>query len=266
MSKIYKVVLVGCIGLTLFLRCSSDITSTDDLASLKDFSEIAQQLEQAYQCVSQSALDTVFISWQQTIRPYSSDEINALSDSIRQVYDIFQAFYCPWDLDRVTGGEHENFETDFRYIVVQNSLHFAVVDTNPQYYYYRGVSIWERMIPDFRPRFDAPTFPVVYLSALADSMIYQYLYQPDRTPEPDHHQRVAFLREAIQLTHHHWTSDYHKATMPIVSHIYMNEMFTQALVTFRVFYQFGQSYLERSDDRWILIHSELTGIELLLNT
>ncbi len=261
MNKIYKVVLMGCVGLTLFWECSSDITSTDDIASVKDFSEIAQQLEHAYQCRSQSELDTAFISWKQIIRPYSSDEINVFSDTIRQVYDIFQAFYSPWDLDRITGGEHENFETAFRYIVVQNSIHFAVVDTNPQYYYYLGVSILERAIPDFRPRLNEATFPVVYLSASADSMIYQYLYQSDRTPESDHQQRVAFLREAIQLTHHHWISDYHKATMPIVSYIYMNDMFTQALVTFRVFYQFGQSYLERSDDRWILMHSELTAIE-----
>ena len=262
MNKLYKIVLICYIGITLFWRCSSDITSTgDDFTPLKDFSEIAQQLEHAYQNGSQSALDTAFISWQQIIPTYSSNEINAHSDTIRQVYDIFQAFYCPWDLNRITGGEHENFETDYRYIVVQNNLQFAVIDTNPQYYFYQGVSIWEGTIQDFRPNLDDATFPFVYLSALADSMIYQYLYQPDGTLEPDHQQRVDFLREAIQLTHHHWISDYHKTTMPVVSHIYINEMFTQALVTFRVFYQFGQSYMERLDNRWILIHSKLTGIE-----
>ena len=233
--------------------------SPDD--SLKDFSKIAQQLEHAYQLGSQSSLDTVFTAWQQIVSLYSPDEITRFSDTVRQVYNIFQISYCPTDLDRITGGEHENFETDFRYTVIQNSLNFAIVDTNPQYYYYRGVTISERIISDFRPQSNETSLPVVYLSAQADSMIYQYLYQSDGTPKPDHQQRVAFLREAMQLTHHHWINDYHKATMPIVSNIYMNEMFTQALVTFRVFYQFGQAYLERSNNRWNLIHSELTGIE-----
>lgn len=243
--------------------CKSTPTSpnTSPGDSLKDFGEITNQLEHAYQNGSQSALDTVFTAWQQIIRPYSTDEITSFSDTIRQVYDVFQSFYCPTDLNRITGGEHENFETDFRYIVVQNSLYFAVVDTNPQYYYYMGVTSWEGTIPDFRPQPNEAAFPVVYLSAQADSMVYWYLYQSDGTPKPDHQQRVAFLREAMQLTHHHWINDYHKDTMPIVSHIYMNEMFTQALVTFRVFYQFGQAYLERSNNRWNLIHSELTAIE-----
>lgn len=262
MNKLYKIVFLGYIGLTLFWACTKDMTSIgDDLAPLKEFSEIAEQLEHAYQSASQSALDTAFISWQQIIPPYSTDDIDAMSDTIRHVYDIFREFYCPWNLDRITGGAHEDFETEFRYIVIQNSLNFAIVDTNPQYYFYRDVTILERTIPDFRPEPKESTFPFVYLSSLADSMIYQFLYKPDRTPKPDHQQRVAFLREAIQLTHHHWINDYHKATMPIISHIYLNEMFTQAFVTFRVFYQFGESYLERSDDKWIIIYSKLTSIE-----
>lgn len=262
MHKIWKVqILAFCAGLVLFWKCSDKIISTDDPALSEDFNKIAQQLERAYQSGSQSALNTVFKMWQQTIPPYSSDVINSFSDTIQQVYNVFQSFYCPTELNRITGGEHENFETDFRYIVVQNSLNFALVDTNPQYYYYRGVTILERTIPDFRPLPNEAAYPVVYLSAQADSVIYNFLYKSDGSPEPDHKQRLAFLQEAMQLTHHHWISDYHKATMPIVEHIYINESLTQALVTFRVFYQFGQSYLERLNNRWILIHSELSGIE-----
>lgn len=252
---------VLCSGLLLFWGCSDDISSSGERPSLKKFNEIAQQLDSAYQSGSQSALDTVFAVWQQRIPPYSPNEISAFSDTIRQVYEIFRTFYCPTDLDKITGGAHENFESNFRYIVVQNSLKFAIVDTNPQYYYYQGVTTWERTISDFRPRPEDNTFPIVYLSDSANSMIYNYLYQSDGVPKQDHQQRAAFLREAIQLTHHHWINDYHKATMPIVSNIYMNEEFTQALVTFRVFYQFGETYLERSDNKWSLIHSRLTGIE-----
>jgi hypothetical protein len=260
--KIQKyVALVSFAGVALFMRCSVGSTSPDDNTILNDFYIIARQLERAFQHGSQSELDTVFAMWQQAIHPYSSAEITALSDTVRQIYEIFKTFYCPNDLYRVTGGEHENFETIFRYIVVQNSLNYAVVDTDPRYYYYAGVTILERSIPDFRPQLNETDFPVVYLSASADSVIYRYLYQSDGIAKPDHRQRVSFLREAMQLTHHHWISNYHKATMPVVSHIYINERVTQAVVTFRVFYQFGNAYLERSNGSWILIHSELTAIE-----
>lgn len=261
MPKLKNLILIISISIFLFYECSDEINSPDESILSKDFSEIAQKLEQAYQNGSQSLLDTVFMAWQQTVQPYSHDEISDLSDTVQQVYYVFQAFYTPTDLDRITGGEHENFETDFRYIVLQNNLYFAVADTNPQYYYYYGVTTWEGNIPDFRPTPNESIFPFVYLTSQADSMIYQYLYKLDGTRKDDHEQRVTFLRKAMQLTHHHWISDYHKATMPIVSHIYLNEMLTQALVTFRVFYQFGEAYFERSNNNWVLIYSKLTGIE-----
>lgn len=254
-------VLIIITGLALFLRCSEGVTSPEDDTTIKNFSEIGQKLEQVYQRGSQSALDTVFTMWQKVIRPYSTSEITLLSDTVKHVYDVFQAFYSPSNLNRITGGIHENFETRFRYVVIQNRMHFAIADTNPKYYYYQGVKLTEGEIYDFRPQPEDKVFPVVYLSASADSMIYRYLYESDGKPKPDHQQRISFLREAIQLTHHHWINDYHKITMPEVSCIYMNRNFTQALVMFRVFYQFGEAYLEWSNNRWNLMYSKLTAIE-----
>lgn len=262
MHRIEKVmVLIFISGLALFLRCSKGVTSPEEDTTLINFSEIGQKLEQAYQRGSQSSLDTVFTMWQKAIRPYSTFEIAQLSDTVKHVYEVFQIFYSPNNLNRITGGTHENFETNFRYVVVQNRMQCAIVDTNPKYYYYQGVKIREREIHDFRPQPEDKGFPVVYLSTVADSMIYQYLYQSDGKPKPDHQQRVSFLRKAIQLTHHHWINDYHKVTMPEVSRIYINENLIQALVMFRVFYQFGNAYLEWSNNRWNLMYSKLTAIE-----
>ena len=70
-----------------------------------------------------------------------------------------------------------------------------------------------------------------------------------------------FLRQAVQLNHHHWISDYQKATMPVVSQIYVDESLSHALVNFRVFYQFGEAYLERKNGGWKLLSSKLTAIE-----
>lgn len=241
--------------------CVRDMASSPEQLSPPDYSHLAQLLEEAYQQHSQDALNVFFDSWMDILPAFTPQEIAALPDTIRQIYRIFREFHSPTDLNRLTGGEHENFETDFRYIVVQNSMRFAVVDTTPRYYYYRGVTSREKQIQDFRPPQGELPMPVVYLSAQADSMIYHFLFQPDGEPRADHQNRVDFLRQAMQLTHHHWISDYHKATMPIVSQIYVDDSLKQALVNFRVFYQFGEAYLEQRNNEWTLISSRLTAIE-----
>lgn len=258
-----RIVAVFFISIVIifFVKCSEGINNPDDSPLTIDFNEIGQQLERSYRLDSQRELDMVFAMWQNAIPPFKAAEREAFSDTVRQIYEIFEEFYCPEDLKRITGGYHENLETKFRYIVAQNSVNYTIVDTNPQFYFYKGIEILKRTIPDFRPQPKEINFPVVYLSASADSMIYKFLYQSDGTPEPDHQKRVEFLRKAMQLTHHHWIGDYHKATMPIVSTVYIDKTLTQALVLFRVFYQFGNTYMERSDNRWRIIYSKLTAIE-----
>ncbi len=258
-QKMLKIILLLCILVSW--GCNDEITSPNAILPSGNFRDFEQNLERAYQHQSQSELNTVFESWQNTIPPYSSEEMATFSDTIQQVYAIFREFYSPTDLNRITGGAHENFETEFRYIVVQNRIGFAVLDTSLEHLPYPGGMVEENQIPDFRPPQGDLPFPVVYLSAQADSMIYRFLYQLDGTPELDHQDRVHFLRQTMQLTHHHWIADYHKATMPIVSNMYINDSLTQARVDFRVFYQFGETYLERMDTRWKIISSELPMIE-----
>ena len=255
-QKIMQLILIP-----LLWTCSNEIASTNNHLPLDNFKEIAPLLESAYQNQSQDELRAVFESWQDFIPSYTSEQIAVFSDTIQQAYAIFREFYSPTDLDRITGGAHEDFETDFWYIVIQNSIRFAVLDTNLEHFPYPGGMPEEDWITDFRPPQEDLPFSVVYLSTQADSMIYQFLYQPDGSSEPDHQNRVNFLRQAMQLTHHHWIADIHKATMPVISSLYVNNNFTQARVGFRVFYQFGETYLERTTTGWTIISSELSMIE-----
>ncbi|MGK9475813.1 hypothetical protein [Melioribacter sp. OK-6-Me] len=250
------------LSLTLILSfgCRDKIIEPDESVIKSGFDEIARLLEVAYQNNSLEGLDSVFAMWQNLLPPFNENQKNSFPDTVREIYNIFEEFYTPEDLNRITGGYHENFETDFRYIVVQNSIEYAVTDTNPEFYYYKGVELINNQITDFRPQ-PSVNLPLVYLSLEADSMIYRFLYQSDGTPEPDHSERISFLRQAIQLTHHHWVDDYHKITMPIVLKIYIDKSLSQALIIFRVFYQFGNAYLERTNGKWQLIYSDLTAIE-----
>ncbi|AFN75877.1 hypothetical protein MROS_2647 [Melioribacter roseus P3M-2] len=261
MNKRLRILTIAFTAAIISLAgCRDKIVEFEEPAIKYGFDEIGAKLEKAYQSDSQAKLDSVFAMWRNAIPSFTKSQRSSLNDTVRNIYGIFEEFYTPEDLNRITGGYHENFETDFRYVVIQNSIEYAITDTNPRFYYYKGVETLERKISDFRPT-PPVSFPVVYLSSEADSMIYRFLYELDGERKSDHSERVAFLRQAIQLTHHHWISDYHKATMPIVFKIYVDNKLSNAFVIFRVFYQFGEAYLERNDGEWRLVDSHLTAIE-----
>jgi hypothetical protein len=226
-----------------------------------NYQELSETLDKAYEQNSLKTLNSFFTLWSYILPSYTPQDVETFSDTIKTAYKVFIEFYSPTNLFRLTEGRHENFETEFLYIVVQNKLQIAVVDTNPLYYYYKGVSTTEIYLEDFRPPINIPKYPSVYLSEPADSIIFNFLFNPDLTYRTDHTSRVNFLRQAMQLTHHHWIKDYHKVTMPHAFTIILDNSLTKALVSFRVFYQFGDAYLERIGKSWVLISSELWGIE-----
>lgn len=251
------------ICLIIIISCGHQSTSPEPnhYSSNLNYIQLSEKLDNAYEHNSQTLLDSFFVVWDEILPSYTPQEVSTFSFNIIEAYKVFIEYYSPTNLSRLTEGQHENFETDFRYVIIQNGLEIAVADTNPIYYYYRGVNITKTYIKDFRPQINISEYPSVYLSSRADSIIFHFLFNPDSTYKDDHADRVAFLRQAIQLTHHHWIRDYHKVTMPHAFNIIFNDSLTKALVHFRVFYQFGEAYLERSEGWWTLISSKLTAIE-----
>ena len=245
-------------GLILLLACLS--CDENPVTPGQEYDDLKILLNTAYSDSSQAMLDVFFEAWRDTLPALTQNEIQALPDTSKLAYNIFYEFYTPANLRRLTGGTHENFETDFRYIVVQNNISITVVDTLPQYYYYEDVIVSTKTIDDFRPVIKSQGFPAVYLSTEMDSLIKDFLLEPGDDYEEEY-RRVEFLRKAMQLTHHHWIRDYHKGTMPVASAIYINDTFDKAMVSFRVFYQFGSALFELHENDWVLTHSELSAIE-----
>lgn len=252
--NIFSIILSICIG--WFMACDPTTSSLNEIKT----NELGSQLEKAYQSDSEIMLKDFFNSWRAGIPAYSNAEIADFSDEVRQVYAVFKEFYSPLDLGRITSGAHENFETDIKYLVVQNKLSYAIVDTNPDYYFYEGVEKIDKQINDFRPPCDNLELPAVYLSNEMDSLIYAFFFD-EGTAKDDFQERVTFLRQYMQLTHHHWIPEFHKATMPNIETIIFNETFDKARVSFRVFYQFGHANLDYENGQWVLKESKLTAIE-----
>lgn len=264
MNKKQTLLNISIFSFMFFIISCGDISTSPEpvsSSSNSNYTQLSEILDKAYQQNSQKILDSFFIMWHEILPAYTPQEVSTFSDTIAEAYKVFIEYYSPTELSRLTEGRHENFETDFRYVVIQNSLQIAVVDTNPLYYYYKGVNITKTYLDDFRPAITIPKYPSVYLSSPADSIIFYFLFNPDSTYKEDHKARVDFLRQAMQLTHHHWIRDYHKVTMPYAFEVILNDSLTKALVHFRVFYQGGEAYLERRAGSWILISSKLTWIE-----
>ena len=247
---------IGICSIGWFMACDPTTSSLNEINT----HHLGNQLEKAYQSDSEAMLKDFFKTWKAGIPAYSDVEIADFSKEVRQVYAIFKEFYSPTDLGRITNGTHENFETQFKYIVVQNQLNYAIVDTNPDYYFYEGVEKIDKKISDFRPPCNDLDLPVVYLTDEMDSLIYAFFFD-EGTAKDDFGDRVDFLRQFMQLTHHHWVPEFHKATMPNISTIIFNETFDKARVSFRVFYQFGHANLDYENGRWVLKESKLTAIE-----
>jgi len=226
-----------------------------------DYLQLSKVLEKAYEKNSQALLDTFFTTWNKLLPAYSSNEAAAQSDTIYHAYKVFQEYYSPLNLSRLTDGQHETFKSDFRYLVVQNKLRIAVADTNPRFYYHYGVTVKETLDEYFRPKINIQGMPSVFLSPATDLIIYFFLFNPDSSLREDYHTRSEFLDKAMQMINHHWIRDIFKITTPNASSITFNKSFTKALVHFRVFYQFGEAYLERKNGDWKLIDSKLTAIE-----
>lgn len=90
-------------------------------------------LQEAYKKRSLNLLDSFFIRWQHNIVPISQSEENELSDTQKQAYHVFEAFYKPFDIKKIGGSEFgENIYDKVKYLVVQNKV--DVYSTNNKIY------------------------------------------------------------------------------------------------------------------------------------
>lgn len=70
------------------------------LNSFSQYSEI-HQLENAYQSQNQDSLRLFFLNWEQEYQPISMDEWMLLSDTVKDIYEIYYEFYNPNDYNKI---------------------------------------------------------------------------------------------------------------------------------------------------------------------
>lgn len=76
------------------------------------------------------SLNMFFTKWEKEFQPISQIQFVNLSDTLKDIYEIFLDFYTPQDLKRIGGSEWGDslyFGVDF--VIVQNRIDFSIVET-----------------------------------------------------------------------------------------------------------------------------------------
>ena len=222
--------------------------------------EMARALEEAYRSSSADALSELLDLWHRSVLPRDLESIK--DPVIRDVYDVYLAFYDPFDLARLGDFELGNDSyADAKYVVIQYVIRFRGA----------GDQAYPLLSCTLRPpvRFEgvkalclkSPCGLVLdgFLGSESIPMGTGNLMSPAR-PKGESERRLAFLNQYLKICHGHW-GGWHLETHPFVDEIEFNEDRTQATVRFRPRYQGGEALLVKGAAGWELRESRSTWIE-----
>lgn len=87
-------------------------------------------LKYSYKKSNSDSLEMFFSNWEKESQPISQGLFDNLSDTLKDVYEIFLDFYTPQDLIRIGDSEWgDSLYTSVDYVIVQNRIDFSIVKT-----------------------------------------------------------------------------------------------------------------------------------------
>ncbi len=169
-------------------------------------------LKYSYKKQDVDSLDMFFIDWKNEYQPITGEHFEELSDTLKDVYEIFLDFYTPLDLKRIGGSEWgDSLYFGVDYLVVQNRIDFSIVETLDKkeiilnylkrnitdsikyeeykrtfmkdtsdyslgFTYYNSIDyLHEDSIMDFRPNLDFETVDVLYYKSKYTKILARFL-------------------------------------------------------------------------------------------
>ncbi|MEZ5006697.1 MAG: hypothetical protein R2753_00960 [Chitinophagales bacterium] len=238
-----------------------------DSAYVVDFTAHQQQLfnelNDAYNSNCLSCLLSFFKTWQIS---YESTDISLIeNDTIKAVYDIYKAFYRPWDLYTFYDGEFgNNLFSGIEFMIIQEEIFYNTEIDTPQYLAHND------RIDNFRPAISSDANPInpVYLNEDYRKVLNYFLGvgyirrscggNQDCFDLP---QKSNFINQAVRILGEHWDDGWHLETHPYIFNISFNAQLDSAFINFRVIYQGGEAILKKVDGEWDLVESYATWIE-----
>ncbi len=234
-------------------------------------SDLARQLESAYQSQSKEALRAFFEQWRQDV---PIDEAGDGSRAFQHALDIVKDLYQPlnlkrigdpeWGYDQYANAEYALVPAEIRYEVVRNkSFPAPEIDTMKQL---RRRTKLVRFCPSLanvviRPVCLTDRYKKALYSFLGDEHYKtgELSIMTPATAKGESTKKLDFLNSVVQIYHGHWGS-WRLATDPTIDRIQFNSDFTKAVAYFTLIYEGGEAHYKRTQDGWVLESSALTWI------
>jgi len=243
-----------------------------------------QLLSKAYQTKSIQLLDTFFRNWIIETKALSIESFNSLNDKTKEVYNVFQVFYNPKDLDKIGGSECGNdLYKNAKYLVIQNQVIYEIGDSitvasNDTLNYINYITTKDNSafptdtLKNFRPNINLDSSKTVVLTKDYDDLLNYFLgskhtklgignIMAPAKSSGESKKRQEFLEKFIKIFYGHWGSYWQLYSYPTVQKIRFDNSFTNAIVYYRMVYEGGEAYLKKINSKWTLIKAERTWIE-----
>jgi hypothetical protein len=226
-------------------------------------------LETEFQEGKTTFLNTLFAEIAEKSKHITDSEYNGLMKFEKCVYDIFEDFYNPLNLEKYGDFIYGNslYEKS-QYLVVQNSIEVRIVDFNLDTLDYLIVNKIETKkqflsnlkILNFRPRINS-NVKILYKNSIFNFYFIPFftndfvLFADGDIMSPAKAiglalEKQKYIDKYFRIMPKHWRDGWHLTTHPFVEKVYLNKTYDRALVFFRIVNEGGYSLYIKSAEKW----------------
>lgn len=222
---------------------------------------IYDELLESYNNSCVSCLKSILDDWSMRYTPNTN-----IPDAVRDVYEVFEQVYAPWDLGRMSDSEWgDSIYSNASYYIVQTTINYGfhfdeeIEETNT--------------IQDFRPAISNDTIHVLFYTNDYKSAISQFLgtdyvpvgysnsYENVVPVKPisaeEYLARMDFLKNFLMVSDRNWIEI---ETHPEIFQISFTPEKDSAQVLFNLIYESGEVILKKENDQWDITEYTMKGI------
>jgi len=247
---------------------ASDLKKVEDIYKpVYSAEEITNDLEFALNKRESVLIENIFAEWQRTVKPNSIEFINQ-NDTIAAIYEVFNSFYKPNDIQKLGDWEiFKDLNSNCKYVVIRNKIQYSILNVN-RITHVDWINSKRILFSNFRPPLNSVGSNVLYLTdeyeeSISDFLGYETLLAKSEKGKSseysDERQRkYALLKDYIPVVLEQKENFWHLATYPYVNRIFLNKSLTKAKIDFSVGSEFGIAILKKEGENWIITENKIS--------
>lgn len=222
----------------------------------------------AYEDSSTELLNKFFDSWENNIKPISDNEYNQLSDTLKEIYDLFYELYypekliCPFD-----------FETEY-YVLQNEILVFIISNSVEDTLFYKTGHNKKELIENnvrysfqIKPRIKLHDKKILFLTKEYETYLNDFLYYDTdeimNLPKGKdkyskiiaiQNSRMDFLKPKVHCIPHHTRPAFYYYSYPYVVCIYLKEDLQIAQISYHVdSNMYRRKVYKKINNKWTMV-------------